>query len=123
MDEEHVLGKEELEQKVIWSGIANLGFPDIVAIVNHLTMEKRPEIDDYRCINAFGVRKVNSSSSETTVFLLYNGTDKVAGFLDSPNVMILGNGKKEIYGGQKNDRFVMIASHAYGYLDGGSGED
>uniref|UniRef100_A0A915JDJ6 Uncharacterized protein n=1 Tax=Romanomermis culicivorax TaxID=13658 RepID=A0A915JDJ6_ROMCU len=124
MDEKHVVGREELKQKMSWSSMATFGFPEIVmAIINHLTTEKRPQVDDYRCVNAFGVNRVNSSSSDTTIFLLYNGADDVVGFPDSPNVMILGNGKKKIYGGQKDDHFVMNGIHTYGYLDGGSGED
>uniref|UniRef100_A0A915IM69 Uncharacterized protein n=1 Tax=Romanomermis culicivorax TaxID=13658 RepID=A0A915IM69_ROMCU len=119
MDEKHAVGKEELKQKMSWSSVATLALPEIVmAIVNHLTMEKRPEVDDYHCINAFGVNRVNSSSSDATIFLLHNGIDKVIGFQDSPNVIILGDGKKEIKGGQKDDHFVMIGNHAHGFLDG-----
>ena len=61
----------------------------------------------YRCENAFGIEyNLNRTGNYTLINLEY-GNDIAYGTIDFPNIFLIGQGKKEIFCGKKDDLFIF----------------
>ncbi|XP_076298784.1 uncharacterized protein LOC143217929 isoform X2 [Lasioglossum baleicum] len=83
----------------------------------------------YYCDGAIGVEYKNNRTGNYTLIRLGDGTDRVKGFQESSNIFVLGDGHKEMTGGNKDDDFsfenksdnALVDREIKGSIDGGGG--
>ncbi|WP_341816186.1 ankyrin repeat domain-containing protein [Wolbachia endosymbiont (group B) of Elophila nymphaeata] len=85
--------------------------------------EPAPDYGSYLCENAIGLSYSANRIGNYTLVDLGDGNDKVVGFKDSPHIFQVGNGSKDLEGGDKDDTFVLHGDETSGKLDGGDGID
>ncbi|WP_339045373.1 ankyrin repeat domain-containing protein [Candidatus Mesenet endosymbiont of Agriotes lineatus] len=77
----------------------------------------------YYCGNAIGLSYVQDRTGNYTLINLGDSDDKAIGFLDSPNIFLIGNGNKTFFGGNKDDVFILRNNGITGTLNGGGGNN
>ncbi|WP_341819680.1 latrotoxin-related protein [Wolbachia endosymbiont (group A) of Brachyopa scutellaris] len=78
----------------------------------------------YLCRNAIGITDLSTEKRENyTLINLGEGHDLSRGFLNSPNIFVVGNGFKKYYGGNKDDIFILQGNFIEGHINGGNGVD
>ncbi|XP_076285654.1 uncharacterized protein LOC143211676 [Lasioglossum baleicum] len=91
--------------------------------------ESVPTNGTYYCDGAIGVEYTNNRTGNYTLISLGDGKDRVKGFQESSNIFVLGDGHKEMTGGNKDDNFIfggksvnaLVDREIKGSLDGGGG--
>ncbi|WP_264706714.1 NACHT domain-containing protein [Wolbachia endosymbiont (group B) of Archips podanus] len=83
--------------------------------------EPVPSYGSYLCENAIGLS--TEKKENYTLIDLGKGDDYSKGFLNSPNIFVVGNGFKRYYGGNKDDMFILQGDFIEGYINGGGGVD
>lgn len=77
----------------------------------------------YLCKNAIGVRNLSPTEGNRTLFSLGKGDNDARGFLDSPNIFLIEDGFNRMYGGNKDDDFILRGHVVSGNINGGGGVD
>ncbi|XP_076285725.1 uncharacterized protein LOC143211701 isoform X2 [Lasioglossum baleicum] len=108
--------------------------PDNLAGVNLFCLPKGnwesvPTSGTYYCDGAIGVEYANNRSGNYTLIRLGDGWDRVKGFQESSNIFVLGDGHKEMTGGNEDDVFIfeeksvnaLVHREIKGTIDGGGG--
>ncbi|WP_264705197.1 ankyrin repeat domain-containing protein [Wolbachia endosymbiont (group A) of Gymnosoma rotundatum] len=93
--------------------------------------ESVPKSGTYYCDGAIGVEYENNRAGNYTLISLGDGKDRIKGFQDSSNIFVLGDGHKEITGGDKDDNFIFggksvsaaVDREIKGSIDGRGGID
>ncbi|WP_237342887.1 tetratricopeptide repeat protein [Wolbachia endosymbiont of Folsomia candida] len=86
--------------------------------------ESVPNNGAYSCENAIGIADLSTNKTGNyTLINLGEGVDYVKGFIDSPNIFLVGEGFKRLHGGNKNDIFVLQGDLIKGFLSGEGGVD
>ncbi|MGC1182301.1 pentapeptide repeat-containing protein, partial [Legionella sp.] len=75
----------------------------------------------YSCKNAIGIGDLNSKDGNYTLINVGEGEDRVRGFIETPNIIVAGNGDKHLIGGNQNDIFFLQGDLTSGYVDGEGG--
>ncbi|XP_076299445.1 uncharacterized protein LOC143218247 [Lasioglossum baleicum] len=91
--------------------------------------ESVPTSGTYYCDGAIGVEYANNRTGNYTLISLGDGKDRVKGFQESKNIFVLGDGHKEMTGGNKDDNFIFggksvnasVDREIKGSIDGGGG--
>ncbi|XP_014289594.1 uncharacterized protein [Halyomorpha halys] len=81
-----------------------------------------------KCEFAIGVTDLATKKENYTLFNLGDGDDYIYGFKDSPNIIRIGKGRKLIYGGERNDVFILEEGTTFkdfpeGKIDGVGGSN
>ncbi|TLY48345.1 MAG: pentapeptide repeat-containing protein [Gammaproteobacteria bacterium] len=74
--------------------------------------------ETYFCENALGIRDLTPKVGNYTLIDVDIGSDEVHGFLDRPNIIVAGNGTKNLRGGNLDDIFILRDYPINGTLNG-----
>ncbi|WP_024547315.1 PD-(D/E)XK nuclease domain-containing protein [Rickettsia gravesii] len=82
-----------------------------------------PSDGAYVCDNAIGVEYKNNRTGNYTLISTGAGEDKVKGFINSPNIFVIGDGKKSLIGGDHDDIFILSGDIMNSTINGGPGNN
>lgn len=97
---------------------------ELLCVPTDVEGETLPAQGAFRCDGAIGLSNTNNTLADKAFIKLGNGTDRIEGFSDLSNVILMGDGDKNVSGGNRSDQFILQPTQIVtGVFNGGEGDD